>query len=138
MLILTKTQKPAAAILPHPIYIVGDHFYNAGETQRLGMDYCNLADYLAESNLKPDSIEKVIDMVKTNIKSIDYNEDWDALRNSKWWEWACVRQLAYQQGRHLDCLDHDPAEVVQENFKHVLKEYKADQAAKQEILTNNQ
>lgn len=135
-------KKSNMSVLPHTLWIVGDHFYHAGDigrTNELQKYMINLKIQVSglssiEDKLHGDMdinkyllklrkhinqvnmIKTVLDLVDENASIIGKNEDWQTLHLSPFWEWACVRILAYTQGQFLDEIEADEAETVQERF----------------------
>lgn len=111
----SKTVK--APVLPHTLYIIGHYFYHAGDVRLLGDGYQNLISYMETLSVTPNKIAALVNHIESMTGKIGENEDWNHLRRSKWWEWACVRLLAFRQGQFNDEIASDPAGIIQEYFK---------------------
>lgn len=106
-------------IAPHTIYIVGAYFYHAGDIQELS----KLEDYLKNCKVSQEAINKALKQIDEESFKIFYGQDWNNLRQEKWWEWACIRQLSYRQGQFLEEINNDPAPANRERFKKLNEDF---------------
>lgn len=120
-----KSKTANANILPHTLYLIGDHFYHAGDIKPLYIlgqrQFSNLEKYLLQQKVDEKVVDATIGMAHENLDKLYENENWDELRQSKHWEWACVRMLAYEQGYFTDEIKYDPAETIYERFRKLSK-----------------
>ena len=105
MIILTQ-------IAPHTIYIIGAYFYHAGDIDKLTY----FQSYLENLEISTEKIALAYKIIDEESHCIYYGEDWNKLHQSKWWQWACVRQLAYKQKQFLDEYKEDPTPIIQEKI----------------------
>lgn len=109
-----KLVKQTRTLLPNRLYIVGKLFWHIGGIGKIDDDLSALKAYLKKHKVADPVIEAGLALVADHQDAIGDNEDYQALRQSDWWQWACVRMLAYRQGQFVDDFEQDQAEIIVE------------------------